>query len=379
MSLDDSFRRLFGDAEPTHFGSGWLSGVLSVFLGVLGFGAVLCLHFPALLTSPQLRELYPMDMVRALIQLVIGLAFLLGLVSALLRRRKVLGLVGMCLAMTASLFGGARVPVSGPVRGAGAYLGLDWFLANILLLAVVFVPMERLFPRDPAQLVFRKGWTTDGVHFLVSHLLVQLSTWLTISPARALFSWAAFPEIQAALARQPLLIQFVEIVLVSDLAEYGVHRLFHRVPVLWRFHAIHHSSTVLDWLAGSRLHLVDIVVTRGATFVPLFVLGFSSTAVYAYLVFVSFHAVFIHANVGWKLGWLEALLVTPRIHHWHHAADAEAVDRNFAVHLPAIDRFFGTFHAPQEAWPRAYGVVGETVPEGYLAQLVAPFRRRSGP
>ena len=49
---------------------------------------------------------------------------------------------------------------------------------------------------------------------------------------------------------------------VDKLREYAVHRLFHRVPWLWRFHAIHHSSRALDWLAGSRLHLVDIVVMR---------------------------------------------------------------------------------------------------------------------
>jgi sterol desaturase/sphingolipid hydroxylase (fatty acid hydroxylase superfamily) len=81
-----------------------------------------------------------------------------------------------------------------------------------------------------------------------------------------------------------------------------VHRLFHQVPWLWRFHQIHHSSRHMDWLAGSRLHLVDIVVTSGLTFVPIYVLGFAAPPTYAYLLFVSFQAVLIHANVGWRFG-----------------------------------------------------------------------------
>ena len=65
-------------------------------------------------------------------------------------------------------------------------------------------------------------------------------------------------------------------------------------------------------------------------------LGLSPPAVYAYLVFVSFHAVFIHANVRFRGGWLERVLVMPRFHHWHHSAAPEAVDKNFAVHMPWI-------------------------------------------
>ena len=125
--------------------------------------------------------------------------------------------------------------------------------------------------------------------------------------------------------------------MVADLAEYVVHRTFHGVPWLWRFHAIHHSAQAMDWLAGSRLHLLDIVVTRGLSFVPLYLLGFSPPALYAYLVFVSFHAVFIHANVRFRFKPIEWLVVTPRFHHWHHA-DAPGGGRHQLRHPPAGDR-----------------------------------------
>lgn len=373
--LDDWFARAFGDDEPTHLGTGWFSGTASIFFGALGLGAVVCLHFPELLTQVDLRTRYPMPVVRALVQIVIGAGFLFGVLAALLRTRKTLAVTGLTLSLAASLLGGADVPIDGPLTGR-VYLGLDWFLLNLLLLAAIFIPLERLFPLRPEQEVFRPGWTTDTLHFLVSHLLVQLTTLLTVMPATVLVAAAGSARLHQAIQSQPLLLQFVQVVIVADLGEYTIHRLFHAVPALWRFHAIHHSSVHLDWIAGSRLHLVDVVVTRGFTLVPIVLLGFSPPAVYAYLVFVSFHAVFIHANVRFRGGWLERVLVMPRFHHWHHSAAPEAIDTNFAVHLPWIDRIFGTYHMPGDRWPADYGIAGDPVPEGYVAQLVDPFKRK---
>lgn len=373
MSLDERMQRLFGDDEPGHFGSGWWSGTLSVFLGTLGAGVVACLHWPQLLTSPDVRALLPLPLVRALIELVIGFAFLLGLLSSLLRSRKVLGFTGMALALVAGAAGGGQVDLPNAVPATPVYLGLDWFLLNILLLALLFIPLERLWPLH-RRTVFRPGWTTDTVYFFVSHLLVQGSTLLTLMPATVFFQWAVHPGVQGAVRSLPAVVQFVTCAVVADLTEYTVHRVFHRVPWLWPFHAVHHSSTSMDWLAGSRLHVVDVVLTRGLTFVPLFVLGFDTGPLYAYLVFVSLHAVFIHANVSWSFPrWVEAVVVTPRFHHWHHAIEAEAIDKNFAVHFPWIDRLFGTYYGPPGAWPSGYGIVGDPVPEGYAAQLVYPI------
>ncbi len=360
--------------EPTNFGSGWISGVLSVTLGAMGLAAVLCLLFPSLLTTPELREIYPMEFVRAAIQIVIFGAFVLGILSVVLRRRKILGLGGIFLSVIASLLGGSQVRVEGTVAKSN-YVGLDWFLLDVLLLALLFVPMERLFARLTEQKIFRRGWRTDLAHFFVSHLFVQVTVLLTMTPAALFFKWAITPLIQNTVASQPLWVQFLEVVFVADLSEYWVHRAFHRIPALWKFHAVHHSSVEMDWLAGSRLHIVDIVVTRGLTFVPLFVLGFAQPAVYAYLVFVSFHAVFIHANVNFRFGPVAQALVTPQFHHWHHSAQREAIDKNFAVHLPWLDRLFGSYYMPAGEWPAAYGIEGDPVPENYFVHLLFPFRK----
>jgi sterol desaturase/sphingolipid hydroxylase (fatty acid hydroxylase superfamily) len=367
-------RHRLGRGAGTRFGSGWISGVLAVVFAALAAGGVLCLRFPSLLTTPDARAYYPLPIVRFLIYACLVAGFGLGTLSLLLRRAKALGLTALLVATAATLLGGSGVEV-GVLGESTVYAGLDWFLLNVLVLALIFVPMERVFARLRAQPIFRPGWRTDLVHFAMSHLLVQVTVLLTLAPATLLFAWAARPGLQQAVQTQPLLLQLVEIVVVADLAEYVVHRAFHRMPWLWRFHEVHHSAQALDWLAASRLHLVDIVVTRGLSFVPLYVLGFAPAALYAYLVFVSFHAVFIHANVRFSFRAIEWLVVTPRFHHWHHAAAPEAVDRNFAVHLPIIDRLFGTSYFPDGRWPEAYGLPGRSVPDGWLRQLGWPLRR----
>src|SRR4051794_3622371 len=163
--------------EPRALGSGWVSGTASVVLGAMGFGAVLCLLFPAELTTPELRAVYPMPLVRGLIQFVIVAGFVAGLLSVALRRSKRLGLAGLSLASLAVLLGGSGVPVEGPVP-ISHHLGLDWFLLDLLLMGVIFVPLERAFARIP-QAIARAGFSTDLVYFFVGHVLIQLVIFFT--------------------------------------------------------------------------------------------------------------------------------------------------------------------------------------------------------
>jgi lathosterol oxidase len=133
----------------------------------------------------------------------------------------------------------------------------------------------------------------------------------------------------------------------------------------------------MDWLAGSRLHLVDALATRAATYVPIYILGFSQRAIVIYIVLVAVQATFIHANVRWELRPLRRWIATPHFHHWHHSAEREAVNKNYAVHTPVWDMLFGTYFQP-DRWPSAYGLSdGGDVPKGWLRQLLYPFRRRT--
>jgi lathosterol oxidase len=178
---------------------------------------------------------------RALIAAVIGTAFLLGCVSLLLRWRKALGATGVVLAGLAMLAGGSRVPIDSGEAGSPLYLGLDWFLLNLFVFALVFVPLERLFPQQPAQRVLRPGWATDTAYFAVSHLGIQLLTFLSLLPASVLAAHFTSDGLRAAVQAQPLLLQVLALMLVGDLAQYWTHRAFHRVRAHWPFHAVHHS------------------------------------------------------------------------------------------------------------------------------------------
>jgi hypothetical protein len=104
---EQRINEFFGDTDPTGFGTGWWSGVLATFFGALAFGAVLCLHFPQILSSPELRPLYPMQYIRPLIQGVIIGAVVFGAIAALLRRKKTLALTGIILALAAAALGGS--------------------------------------------------------------------------------------------------------------------------------------------------------------------------------------------------------------------------------------------------------------------------------
>ena len=78
------------------------------------------------------------------------------------------------------------------------------------------------------------------------------------------------------MSAQPALLQVLELFFISDFCAYWIHRWSHQSKLLWKFHSIHHSSTRLDWLAGSRLHFIDSVATRIPGFIPIYVFGFAS-------------------------------------------------------------------------------------------------------
>ena len=371
--LEQRINEIFGDEDPAGFGSGWWSGVLSAFFGLLSFGAVICLHFPQLLSSPELRAYYPMPLMRLLIQAVIVGAILCGVASAMLRRKKVLALTGILFALLASLLGGASVPINQDLHN-GPAIGLDWFLLDILMMTLIFSPIEVLWPAYREQSVFRSEWLTDIVYFLSTHLPIQITTFLILLPATQLSSVLNIPVLTRAVGHLPWIVQFFLAVLVADLAEYAIHRAFHKVPFMWRFHAIHHSSKALDWIAGSRSHIVDDVAVRGFILIPMMCV-FSHNMLVAYLFFVNIHATWAHCNYGPTIKWLEPFLVQPRYHHWHHTSQPEAIDRNFAIHFPWIDRLFGTHYLPEDKWPDHYGLNNETIPAGFWRQTFYPLTR----
>ena len=364
-----------GELKP---GLGKISGVIALSLGILCLLSVIAFHFPQYLTTPDLRSKYSVDVLRQLLLIGLLVAGGIALGNVVMNRQRNLNLTAFALVLAAVALGGSRVPV-GSFPDHTPYIGLDWFILDLLGSTMVFVAIEKLFPLYRGQAIFRKEWQTDLKHFAVNHFIVGLALLTVNYLLHHLFGWLASSGFQQAVQHIPFLPQLLLCVLVADLAQYWTHRAYHEVPLLWRFHAVHHSVKTMDWLAGSRQHMLELIATRVAVLAPLYILGFSEAVMNGYILIVGFQAVFNHANVHLPWGPLKYLIVTPDFHHWHHASDDEAIDKNYAAHYAFLDHLFGTAVKSKNTFPARYGVVGDYMPDGFVKQQLFPFNGSTKP
>jgi sterol desaturase/sphingolipid hydroxylase (fatty acid hydroxylase superfamily) len=366
------------EAPPAlrRFGTGWVSGVLGLVFGIGGLLLVISLRAPGLFTMPEVRGLEGNAWFRFGLHFLLIGAFALSALSLALRPGKILGTCGITATLLAALLGGSRATALAP-DSLPVFFGLDWFVLNVLFTGLLFIPVESIFPQKVDQPIFREEWREDLFYYLVSSLMVQVLTFLTFAPAKSILAIAPLTGLRAWVGALPFVVQFVAIMFLTDVVQYWVHRAFHRIPWLWKFHAVHHSAKTMDWMAGARMHFLEIFALRSMTVIPMYVLGFTDTAMHSYIFLVYLYSTFVHANVNWRFGLLEKFLVTPRFHHWHHGIEKEAIDVNFAIHFPLLDRLFGTYFLPKNQWPSGYGIGGHPVPKGYLAQFKYPFRREA--
>jgi sterol desaturase/sphingolipid hydroxylase (fatty acid hydroxylase superfamily) len=359
-----------GEMKP---GQGVVTGVIALSLGFLCLLGVLAFHFPEYLTTPQLRKNYDVGTLRQLLFGAMVVAGGLSVANIVLNRSRWLSSFAFALVAIAALLGGHKVEVDPNFPDHTPYVGLDWFILDLLGSSLIFIFIEKLFALRKDQPVFRAEWQTDFHHFLVNHMVVGFVLLATNLMVHKFFGWAAHDGVRGWVAQLPFWAGVLLIILVADLVQYWTHRAYHEVPLLWRLHAVHHSVKSMDWLAGSRQHILELLITRTLVLAPIYVLGFSKEVIDAYIVIVGFQAVFNHANVSVRLGPLRYVIVTPNFHHWHHSQDQEALDRNYAAHFAFLDHLFGTAVKSDREWPRDYGVLGDYVPNGFVRQFKFPF------
>ena len=361
--------------EQRLFGSGWISGSIGILAGIVGFVMVLILRNPQLTTVPQLAAVHQGWLFKPVLYFVLVSGFVLAALSLILRKDKTLGGAAMVATLLATMIG--SLPSEHHIKVEGVFFGLDFFVLNVLFTGLLFIPVERIFAKHRDQSVFRDEWREDLFYYLVSSLFVQILTYLTLAPSNFVIGHQELAAVRGWARGLPWVVQLIAIMLLTDFAQYWLHRAFHRVPFLWGFHAVHHSAKSMDWMAGARMHFLEIIVLRSVTATPALIIGFDESALQAYMLLVYMSSTFIHSNVGANFGFLEKILVFPRFHHWHHGIEKEATDVNFAIHFPFLDRLFGTFHLPEGKWPNGYGIPGHPVPKGYWKQLLYPFRKRA--
>jgi len=244
----------------------------------------------------------------------------------------------------------------------------------LLVAAMVFIPFERLAAANRAQRVFRDGWAADAATGLANGLLLYLVLLGSLAGIDAAAA-SVLPHLRAWVAARPLAVQTFAAIVVGDLGVYGAHRLQHTVPWLWRFHAIHHSAREMDWLIALRFHAVDLLMSRLASLGLLVALNVAPSAIASFVLVFAWQSWLAHANVRVTYGPLRWVIVSPEFHHWHHSADRDAYNRNYANMLAFWDVAFGTAYLPIGRTPDRFGI-DERVPGGFAGRFFFPFRRR---
>jgi len=217
--------------EERPLGSGWLSGSGALLAGITSILLIVVMRYPAWFVTPEIAFLFEDGWLNIILRVVIIIGYLLALISLLLSKDKVLGYSALFLTVVSSLIAGTNGAV-GDENVTSLYFGLDFFILNVLFVGFLFIPVEKLFPAKNKQTVFRPEWEEDMFYYLVSSMLVQVLSFLTLAPANIVTSQLDLNSVHAFIVSMPFLVQLVVIMIVTDFAQYWLHRLFHRVPFL---------------------------------------------------------------------------------------------------------------------------------------------------
>ena len=167
-------------------------------------------------------------------------------------------------------------------------------------------------------------------------------------------------------------------VALYDITAYWIHRATHKIPLLWRFHRVHHSDTTMDASTVFRFHPLEILLVFGIGNIltaALFGTDVLSMALYYFILYLFFF--FEHANLTypkWLNTTLGLLFVMPDQHRVHHQQDQFYTDSNFADIFILWDRLFGTYKEMPVAQMK-YGLkeFDEDKKQTFLYLMKSPF------
>ena len=253
---------------------------------------------------------------------------------------------------------------------------------GLVVLGLVFWPLERFFPSVRGKRVVRQGFRVDLIYwFFTPTITAGLTFGVTVLTAVAiiLISGGDIRPGNLVIGRPPIsslppVLQYLTALVAADFLSYFAHRLFHSGK-LWDFHAIHHASEELDWLSSVRLHPVNQALGQVIIVAPLALLGFNLQILGTTAGVLTFWAIFVHANVRWTFGPLRHIIATPAFHRWHHTSQCEGLDKNFGGLFLVWDRLFGTLYLPEGRQAQRFGLFEQRLPDSFFRQLLWPFSK----
>ena len=242
------------------------------------------------------------------------------------------------------------------------------------MLVIAF--LERIIP-------FRQNWNkndddigNDAINLVITQTIIpRLFTPFGYIILAAVTAWLAQKTGNQLWPHHwPLFAQLFLALLIAEFGRYWVHRWAHTVPILWRFHAIHHSPNRLYFLNAARFHPIEKVFFLIPETIPFILLGTNAEALGLYAVFNSIHGLFQHSNIYLKLGWLNYIFSMAELHRFHHSKIINESNKNYGNNLIFWDIVFGTFYYPKEREVNTIGLYNSAYPKSYVGQLKAPFQ-----
>lgn len=264
--------------------------------------------------------------------------------------------------------------ISFPVSPEAARLAIFTGLLGL------FAGLEALFPRKRRRQKRAGRWVTNFTIVIIDSLAVRLLgplIALSVAASSAAQGWGLLNILSL-----PRWIEFFAAVIILDLAIYTQHVLFHRVPLFWRFHKVHHADRDIDVTTALRFHPAEIVASMLYKGAVIILLGPSVMAVLIFEIILNGMAMFNHANLRlprWLDRVLRAVLVTPDMHRIHHSVVPSETHRNFGFNLALWDRLFRTYKAAPDAGHEDM-VIGlpdyqSEAPSRLIWSLSLPFKR----
>jgi sterol desaturase/sphingolipid hydroxylase (fatty acid hydroxylase superfamily) len=228
----------------------------------------------------------------------------------------------------------------------------SFFTLSFWVVILITLFLQRVIPADRNQKIFSIGFGQDLVWFFYEAILHAAITVTYVHLLIRLYGKFFSALTVNSLMGLPGGVRFLIVLLLVDFLHWAQHLCHHKVPVLWQFHALHHSQKELNFFTDFRYHVLEYVVRQTFHVIPFLILHVEAPVIVSFAVFHRWYSRFYHGNIRTNLGLLRYILVTPQSHRVHHSIESEHRDTNYGSIFSVWDWIFGTQHKNSDVYPQ---------------------------